>query len=325
MSTGGETLSTATPPTDASSPDDTRDLHAFLQKTSRTFALTIPLLPEPTRTEVGVAYLLFRIIDTFEDATDWPAPRRIQALHEAIHLVEDDDADEAAEAAARWTEHPPLAHAGYVELLGAAPRVLGWYRALRPAARAHIGRDVARSARGMADFVGRTDGRGMLQLETLKDLRDYCFAVAGIVGEMLTEIFVLSAPSLASVAGELRARAVRFGEALQLVNILKDARPDASEGRVYLPRQVSLPEVFVLAREDLRVAAEYIELLRTGGADRGLVAFNALNARLATATLRAMRDQGLGAKLTRTQVLGIAADVMHALDTGAPLFEQNGG
>ena len=40
-------------------------LHALLQKTSRTFALTIPMLPQPLRTEIGVAYLLFRIIDTF--------------------------------------------------------------------------------------------------------------------------------------------------------------------------------------------------------------------------------------------------------------------
>jgi len=41
----------------------------LLQKTSRTFALAIPLLPEPTRTAVGAAYLLFRVADTFEDAT----------------------------------------------------------------------------------------------------------------------------------------------------------------------------------------------------------------------------------------------------------------
>ena len=40
-------------------------LRPLLQKTSRTFALTIPLLPEPLQTDVVVAYLLFRIIDTF--------------------------------------------------------------------------------------------------------------------------------------------------------------------------------------------------------------------------------------------------------------------
>ena len=43
------------------------DLDDLLIKTSRTFALSIPLLPEPTRRDVTVAYLLFRIADTFED------------------------------------------------------------------------------------------------------------------------------------------------------------------------------------------------------------------------------------------------------------------
>ena len=38
----------------------------LLQATSRTFALTIPLLHEPTRREVTVAYLLFRVADTLE-------------------------------------------------------------------------------------------------------------------------------------------------------------------------------------------------------------------------------------------------------------------
>ena len=41
------------------------DIDRLLVRTSRTFALAIPLLPEPLRREVGVAYLLFRIADTF--------------------------------------------------------------------------------------------------------------------------------------------------------------------------------------------------------------------------------------------------------------------
>jgi farnesyl-diphosphate farnesyltransferase len=177
----------------------------------------------------------------------------------------------------------------------------------------------------MCHFVERADARGALQLETLADLRQYCFVVAGIVGEMLTELFLLSGgPGLARAAGELRARSVAFGEGLQLVNILKDAGSDAADGRVYLPRQVLLAEVFVLARGDLRSAAEYTELLRASGADRGLVAFNALNARLAIAALRTLRDRGTGSKLTRLQVAGLAAEVAHALDTNSPLFDLAG-
>ena len=97
----------------------------------------------------------------------------------------------------------------------------------------------------------------------MQDLRDYCYVVAGIVGEMLTELFLLQSPSLKGVAGDLRARAVEFGEALQLVNILKDSQADGAEKRTYLPSEAQLAEVFALARADLRRAIEYTELLRT--------------------------------------------------------------
>ncbi|MGE5413115.1 MAG: squalene/phytoene synthase family protein, partial [Syntrophomonadaceae bacterium] len=55
-------------------------LEDLLEKTSRTFALSIPVLPEPTRREVTLSYLLFRIADTFEDASHWTPEARIAAL-----------------------------------------------------------------------------------------------------------------------------------------------------------------------------------------------------------------------------------------------------
>jgi farnesyl-diphosphate farnesyltransferase len=299
------------------------ELQRLLQKTSRTFALTIPMLPEPTRQEVGIAYLLFRIIDTFEDATHWTPERRTEALSEFVCLLEDADPRQAAASAKRWAADPPLDHDGYLELLTCTPQVLEWHRALVPEAREQIRRHLIRTAKGMAEFVDRTNGEGMLLLESLQDLRDYCFAVAGIVGQMLTELYLLGCPQLAIVADQLRGRAVAFGEGLQLVNILKDAQPDAAEGRVYLPRQLTLAEVFLLARNDLETAVEYTELLRSADANFGVVAFNALNARLALATLRVLHDQGLGSKLTRLQLTGLAVDVMRSIKAGGSLFPES--
>ena len=128
----------------------------------------------------------------------------------------------------------------------------------------------------------RTSDTGLLRLADVADLKAYCYTVAGIVGEMLTELFLLDRPALEPVADTLRERAGRFGEALQLVNILKDAGFDASEGRLYLPEHVDRGEVFALAREDLGVAAEYILTLHGNGGPRGVVAFCALPVRLAT-------------------------------------------
>ena len=293
-------------------------LHALLQKTSRTFALSIPTLPEPTRAQVAIAYLVFRIIDTLEDAVNWSPPRRLKALAEVKALLGSLDPEQGQRAATRWLEHPPLDHEGYLELVAATPRVLEELRALPEAARNAIVRHALRSAAGMSVFVDQSDPSGHLRLQTLEDLRDYCYAVAGVVGEMLTELFLLDRPELAGVARDLRERAVRFGEGLQLVNILKDVNADAAAGRLYLPASVPLRAVFDLARADLAVANEYCDLLHNSGTDRGLWAFNSLNTKLALASLMMLEAGGLGSKLTRVQVSRLRAQVLSGTDGDAP-------
>jgi farnesyl-diphosphate farnesyltransferase len=291
----------------------------LLLKTSRTFALTIPLLPEPTRAEVSIAYLLFRIIDTFEDATRWPPARRAEALARFVALVDGPPAA-AASLVEECVREPPVDHAGYRDLLREIPAVLRAFGDLQPAAREPIRGHLGRSAEGMSRFVVRSGGPHGLELDSIEDLRDYCYAVAGIVGEMLTELFLLGRPALAGVAEELRKHAAAFGEGLQLVNILKDAGSDAAEGRVYLPRSASRREVLALASRDLAAAATYTEALRAGGGELGLVAFNAFVTKLAVANLRLLREHGPGAKLSRLQVAAISAEVARAVGQHGPLF-----
>jgi farnesyl-diphosphate farnesyltransferase len=139
--------------------------------------------------------------------------------------------------------------------------------------------------------------------------------VAGIVGEMLTELFVLGRSSLDSVAPYLKQRAARFGEALQLVNILKDRADDAREGRSYLPQGVDPAEVFDLARRDLAASAEYVHALQRAGAPRGLVEFTALPVLLARATLDRVEGSGPGAKLSRPEVAAIVEGMRRELDS----------
>ncbi|MEO8216175.1 MAG: squalene/phytoene synthase family protein [Acidobacteriota bacterium] len=289
----------------------------LLEKTSRTFALSIPRLPEPTRMEVTVAYLLFRIADTFEDAVFWEPARRIDALGQFCTLLGNPDPSEADLLARVWREPRPLAHQGYLELLDAAPYVLEAFRMLAPTARTVIASHVIRSARGMAEFVGRTED-GTLQLRSLNELRDYCYVVAGIVGEMLCDLFLLDRGALIAVSGPLRERAACFGEGLQLVNILKDSASDRTEGRSYLPTGVSRADVFGLARSDLRAAAEYVLILQREGAPRGIVEFTALPVQLATASLDRIERSGPGAKISRLELFRIVATLEKALNRGEP-------
>jgi len=293
------------------------DLDRLLERTSRTFALSIPLLPEPTRREVGIAYLLFRIADTFEDATLWKPARRVEALGEFTALLGDGGSRDEA-AARRWTDPPPCAQEGYLELLRESPSVLADFRALSPAAAATIRGHVAASAEGMAGFVRRMSEGGDLRLADIADLRAYCYAVAGIVGEMLTDLFLLGRDALAATAPYLRERAARFGEALQLVNILKDAGSDQTEGRSYLPENVSREDVFALARRDLGDAGEYVLALQRAGAPQGLVGFTALPVELAWATLERVEKRGPGAKVPRTQVYRIVSRLKRDIERGRP-------
>jgi farnesyl-diphosphate farnesyltransferase len=296
------------------------DLDQLLEKTSRTFALAIPLLPEPTRGEVTLAYLLFRIADTFEDAAVWPRERRIAALEDFARLLETPSTAEAERLARRWRDELPSDHPGYLELLGETPAVLAAFLELSPEARRIVGHHTCRTARLMSGFVARSDDGGRLELVDLDDLSAYCYAVAGIVGEMLTDLFLLGRPALAGVAEGLRRRAAAFGEGLQLVNILKDAADDADEGRRFLPRGTDRAAVFARARGALDEAAEYVLALQDapGGAERGLVAFTALPLRLAWASLDRVERHGAGSKLTRPEVFSIVADLDRALDRGEP-------
>jgi farnesyl-diphosphate farnesyltransferase len=290
-------------------------LEHLLERTSRTFALSIPPLPEPTRREVTIAYLLFRIADTFEDAAHWAPEARTAALKEFEGLLRENNRQDAVRLSTAWGAANPAEHAGYRELIAEVPFVLEAFFSLSKDAIEPIRAHVVRSSEGMAEFVSRTREGGLV-LSTLDDLRRYCYIVAGIVGEMLTELFLLGRPGLEPAAPSLRARAAAFGEALQLVNILKDAEGDAKEGRRYLPETVPRAEIFALARGDLGTAGEYIETLRGAGAPRGILEFTALPVSLAWATLAKVEAKGSGAKVSRPEVFRITQRVKRALDRG---------
>jgi len=292
-------------------------LRSLLAETSRTFALCIPLLNDGVREQVEIAYLLFRIADTFEDASHWPVEDRLAALDEFCDVLRKPEG--AKRFAETWHAKKPAAHAGYMRLIGDVPLVIDAFTRMSPEAVDIVREHVIRSAKGMSSFVAMThDGR--LQLSDMKQLRAYCYAVAGIVGEMLTELFLLNAPQLRSVGSFLRARAAAFGEGLQLVNILKDSRTDFSEGRTYIPPNADRNEVIALARADLDAATEYTLAVQNASGPKGIVAFTALPVALARATLDRLQTSG-ATKITRPQVFRITRRVRRAVECGRPPLE----
>lgn len=287
-------------------PANSLNVHEHLQRTSRTFALAIPLLPEPTRNKVGLAYLLFRVADTLEDGEEWTHSARVHALDEFLEALKTPSL--APEFAARWVQKLPTHHEGYLALLKEFPALLDDIFALDAASRDVVLSHGARTAEGMKETLLRGRKENRLVLTSLEDLQHYCYLVAGIVGELLTAVFLLDAPGLASVRSVLEKHQVAFGEGLQLVNILKDRGDDANVGRLFLPPSVEIADVFTLARHDLECAKLYVNALRQGGAPPGFAAFTGLSASLAVETLTLLEKQGPGAKLSRSDVQRIYAD-----------------
>lgn len=278
------------------------EIAALLERTSRTFALAIPILEPPSALarEVGLAYLLFRVADTLEDAPRWGRDARSEALGGFVGWLD-------GEGPFPRGETPPTDHAGCLELLARADALLGAIRATEGGAA--IVHHARRTAIGMNAFVARQDAAGGLALRDIADLQRYCYAVAGIVGELLTDLFARDA-KVAAARAALDADAATFGEGLQLVNILKDAASDAGEGRAYLPAGIARREVFALARADLACAERYVQTLANAGAPPSVVAFCDLPRRLATATLAAL-ERG-EPKISRATVLELYASATRA-------------
>ncbi|HYI02893.1 squalene/phytoene synthase family protein [Hyalangium sp.] len=291
------------------------ELLARLESTSRTFALAIPLLEEPLRREVGLAYLLLRVADTLEDAAPWTREERRTALSELELLLQGGAGAQALERSRGWLERRPSENADYLLLVEDTSRLLASLDALRPEAGAIVRHFVLRTTRGMREVLAGATEQGLLTLSSLEELRAYCYIVAGLVGELLTELFLLDT-RLTPSAPELRALAAGFGEALQLVNILKDAAEDSEEGRTLLPHSVRLEDVHALAAKDLVVAARYVSALHSSGASRGVLAFTVMPLQLAHATLELLVRQGPGAKVSRAEVTSQLTALHEALQRG---------
>jgi farnesyl-diphosphate farnesyltransferase len=204
----------------------------MLPHVSRTFALCIRLLPPDLQEAVTTAYLLCRIADTIEDAPALDAAEKNRLLAHFARTLSADDMDGAPLAEA-------FADAGDYEsaLAAHADRVLRVFRALPEVERAAIHPWVREMAAGMAAFALRHAADG--SLETLEELDQYCYYVAGTVGHLLTGLFRSRMPTLDPPRAEtLEGLATSFGIGLQLTNIIKDVADDRRRGWSFVPRDL---------------------------------------------------------------------------------------
>lgn len=215
--------------------DDRAYTRAVLPVVSRTFAINIRLLVGPMGEAVRVGYLLCRAADALEDS--WPGTAdEIRARFDL--LLEGVEGDVAAGDTLARAARALGSHRADLALLGELPRVLRVHAALDPPARAAVTQCVRTLASGMRRYASRAAERPAAApyLVTEEELHEYCYVVAGCVGEMLTHLWHLSTPDRDRDRDARRvALAPHVGEALQLTNILLDWPVDIRRGRCHVP------------------------------------------------------------------------------------------
>lgn len=209
-----------------------------LRGVSRAFYLTLRVLPRGIREPVGVAYLLARAADTIADTQALPPNERLRHLlafraqveHGAsvdvLHTIEDSVVGQRVLRGERL-------------LLLSLTRLFAMYEDLPPRDRGAVQRIVGTLCEGMESdlLTFPPEGSGDIgALRSDEELERYIWYVAGCVGDFWTRITVAHTPALAHWdLEEMSSIGIRFGKALQLVNVLRDLPRDLCNGRCYLP------------------------------------------------------------------------------------------
>ena len=215
----------------------------LLEGVSRTFALTIPQLPEALYPAVANAYLLCRIVDTIEDEVSLTAEQKKRFCSEFIQIVKTGQGAEAfaKELAPLLSDQTIPAEHSLIHLI---PRVIAITHSLDAAQIEALAGCVETMANGMPIYQALDLHAG---LKTMKDMDDYCYYVAGCVGEMLAKLFCHYSPQINEHREELLKLSVSFGQGLQMTNILKDIWDDAKRGVCWLPQDIFTETGFNLA------------------------------------------------------------------------------
>jgi farnesyl-diphosphate farnesyltransferase len=292
----------------------------LLRRVSRSFFLSVWLLPAGLRRPVAVGYLLARASDTLADAPGLAATDRAQQLAAFAGAIAHQRPFAPEIAAALEDE-------GERALLLALPNWMGWMDALDPADQEDVRAVLAHITRGQRLDVERFGAASLERpaaLASAAQLDEYTYLVAGCVGEFWTRLGFRHLPEFADrPVSEMLDLGRRYGMALQLVNVLRDAGADLASGRCYLPadelRAAGLaPETILTEPNRLQGVCQPWQARAQVGLEDGIRyslavrsrrvrAASALPALLGTRTLALLQEAGASAlernvKMPRSEV-----------------------
>jgi farnesyl-diphosphate farnesyltransferase len=238
----------------------------ILRSVSRSFYLSIRFLPSQLRAPIALAYLLARTTDTVADTTRIPGTVRIETLKILADVIQAKASRELI--INQVASFAPLQeNAAERTLLDSLADCLEWLEQIGRADRDDIRAVLEKITHGqMLDlhrFDVPTDGLAVANnpaqlraLQTAADLDEYTYLVAGCVGEFWTRLCFRHLRDFADpTQDEMLALGRRYGMALQLINVLRDAGNDLRAGRCYFPQDelggVGLTAAQILSESEL--------------------------------------------------------------------------
>jgi farnesyl-diphosphate farnesyltransferase len=207
-----------------------------LRSVSRSFYLSIQFLPAQLREPIGLAYLLARTTDTVADTAQIPVSMRMETLKLLSNCIQGTASrDVVVELVASFVSLQK--NASERQLLQSLPECLACLEGMEHADRADIRVVLEKITRGqMLDLQRFDNPQEIRALNTAADLDEYTYLVAGSVGEFWTRLCFRHVHHFATrTEDEMLALGKRYGMALQLINVLRDAGSDFRMGRCYFP------------------------------------------------------------------------------------------
>ncbi len=211
------------------------ELKSLLKATSRSFYLTLRVLPARVRRQIGLAYLLARTTDTIADTEVLPLGQRLDALQELRERILGRSSTPLNFGALVKHQSSPAERL----LLEKVEASLALLQKLSSADQQRV-RGVLDVITGgqqldLERFAGAS-AENIIALKSAIELDDYTYRVAGCVGEFWTQVCRAHLfPRAELEDAQLFGDGIRFGKGLQLVNILRDLSADLRKGRCYLP------------------------------------------------------------------------------------------
>ena len=244
-------------------------LHDVLKQVSRSFYLTLAVLPGCVAKQVGLAYLFARAADTIADAGLLDRNTRATLLRQLKLQFVRESCERKEIKAIQTLTVPRQVHAGERTLLEHLDRCFQVYEDLTPGDRTEIRRVLPILISGMEMDLERFPGESEIELaalSSLDDLDEYTYKIAGCVGEFWTNLMYAHLPRIHRTWDReaMIRTGIRFGKGLQLTNILKDLSTDLRRGRCYVPLEL-LARAGLEPRDllDTRTMAGFSPILHT--------------------------------------------------------------